>query len=490
MTVGRKILGVNLVLLVLLVIVAVIGTVGLRIVDSRYTRFLDVNEKLVDAGNVLLFETANQPRYFRAYLLYPGLRNEYQQKLQGTFERFDAIIEEAKVIAPTPEGDTMLNEIASLGLELRNNMEETIDLVQQGKEDEAIALARQEVATSGSTDLLSAKVEQFRDRQKTLEAEGRAALAATERLLTSLMIVVSVLAIAGGALIAVLLGRGISRQLREATTQLASSSAELSAAASQFASGAAETAAAVSETTTTVEEVKQAAEVASEKAKYVSESAQKATQAAQDGKKAVDESIEAMKRIQEQMGSIAEGIVNLSEQSTTIGEITATVADIAEQSNLLAVNAAIEAAKAGEQGKGFAVVAQEVKSLADQSKQATGQVKSILSDIQKGINTAVMLTEQGSKASEAGVKQSAVAGKSIQVLVETSVTEAAQAATQIAVSSQQQLAGMEQVASAMENIKQATTESVNSTQQTESTARNLHDLSEKLLRMVERPKGA
>ena len=109
---------------------------------------------------------------------------------------------------------------------------------------------------------------------------------------------------------------------------------------------------------------------------------------------------------------------DLSEQSTAIGEITATVADIAEQSNLLAVNAAIEAAKAGEQGKGFAVVAQEVKSLAEQSKQATGQVRSILSDIQKGINTAVMLTERGSKASEAGVKQSAVAGESIQVLVE------------------------------------------------------------------------
>ena len=282
---------------------------------------------------------------------------------------------------------------------------------------------------------------------------------------------------------------GVLKEVNEATTQLASSSVELSAAASQLASGAAEMATAVSETTTTAEEVKQAAEVASEKAKYVSESAQKASQAAQSGKKAVDESIEAIKHIQEQMGFIAEGIVRLSEQSAAIGEITVTVTDIAERSNLLAVNAAIEAAKAGEQGKGFAVVAQEIKSLADQSKQATGQVRSILSDIQKGINTAVMLTEQGSKASDAGVKQSAVADESIQVLV-ASVAEAAQAATQIAVSSQQQLVGMGQIASAMEHIKQASTESVSSTQQTESTARNLHDLSEKLLRMVERTKGA
>jgi methyl-accepting chemotaxis protein len=490
MTIGRKILGVNLMLLVLLVIVAVIGIVGLRITHNRYNYFLDVNEKLVDASNMLLYETANQPRYFRAYLLYPDLRDEYQQKLEDTYKRFDGIIEDAKAIAPTQEGDAMLSEIASLGLELRNNMEEAIGLVQQGKEDEAMALARQEVATSGITTLLTTRAGQFREREKTLEAEGLASLEATEVLLNTVTIVVSILAFVFGLLFAILLSRGISRQLREATTQLASSSAELSAAASQLASGAAETAASVSETTATVEEIRQAAEVASEKARFVSESAQKASQAAQRGKKAVDESIEAMKNTQEQMGSIAEGIVRLSEQSTAIGEITATVADIAEQSNLLAVNAAIEAAKAGEQGKGFAVVAQEVKNLAAQSRQATSQVKSILSDIQKGINTAVMLTERGSKASEAGVKQSAVAGESIQTLVTTSVTEAAQAATQIAASNQQQLAGMEQVASAMENIKQATAESAGSTKQTESTARNLHDLSEKLLRITERPKGA
>src|SRR5206468_6485887 len=87
--------------------------------------------------------------------------------------------------------------------------------------------------------------------------------------------------------------------------------------------------------------------------------------------------------IQTQMESIADSVVKLSEQGQAIGEIIATVNDLAEQSNLLAVNASIEAAKAGEQGKGFAVVAQEVKSLAEQSKQATAQVRNLLNDIQK-----------------------------------------------------------------------------------------------------------
>ena len=95
------------------------------------------------------------------------------------------------------------------------------------------------------------------------------------------------------------------------------------------------------------------------------------------------------------MESVAQSIVRLSEQSQTIGEIIATVNDLAEQSNLLAVNAAIEAAKAGEHGKGFAVVAQEVKSLAGQSKQATNQVRAILGDIQKATNAAAMFATVG-----------------------------------------------------------------------------------------------
>src|SRR4030067_173625 len=117
-----------------------------------------------------------------------------------------------------------------------------------------------------------------------------------------------------------------------------------------------------------------------------------------------------MHRIQEQMESIAQSIVRLSEQGQAIGEIIATVNDLAEQSNMLAVNAAIEAAKAGEQGKGFAVVAQEVKSLAEQSKQATAQVRTILGDIQKATSGAVMATEQGSKAGETGGRLSGGGG--------------------------------------------------------------------------------
>jgi methyl-accepting chemotaxis protein len=277
--------------------------------------------------------------------------------------------------------------------------------------------------------------------------------------------------------------RRTTSELSEAVNTLASSGSEILAATTQVASGAAQTGTAIAQTTTTVEEVKQTALVSSQKAKFVADTALRATQIGQAGRRAVDATVAGMQRIQSQVESIAECVVRLSEQGQAIGEIIATVNDLAEQSNLLSVNAAIEAAKAGEQGKGFAVVAQEVKSLAEQSKQATAQVRTILSDIQKATTAAVLATEQGSKAVEAGVTQSAEAGESIRLLAE-SITEAAQAATQISASSQQQLVGTDQVALAMENIKQASAQNVAGTKQTEIAARNLHELGQRLRQLV------
>jgi len=277
------------------------------------------------------------------------------------------------------------------------------------------------------------------------------------------------------------------KEMSEVINVLASSSSEIMASTNQVASGATETAAAVSETTSTVEEVKQTILVAAQKAKNVLETAQKTVQVAQVGSRSVEESIAGMGRIQGQVEAIAESIIRLSEQSQTIGEIIATVNDLAEQSNLLAVNAAIEAAKAGEQGKGFAVVAQEVKSLAEQSKEATSQVRTILNDIQKATNAAVMATEQGNKAVEDGVRQSKEAGEAIRKMGE-SIDESAQAAVQIAASSQQQLTGMDQVALAMENIRQASEQNVTGMRQVELTVQGLHDLGQKLKDLVARYK--
>lgn len=273
--------------------------------------------------------------------------------------------------------------------------------------------------------------------------------------------------------------RKMVSDLVEAANVLAASASEIMATTSQVAAGAAQTATAVTETTATVEEVKQTAQLSSQKARSVSDSAQRSAEVSQLGTRAVEDAIAGMERIRHQMEAVADSILRLSEQRQAIGEIITTVGDLAEQSNLLAVNAAIEAAKAGEHGRGFAVVAQEVKRLAEQSKQATAQVRGILNDIEKATTAAVMATEQGNKAVETGARQSAGAGQSIRSLAD-SIGEATQAATQIAASSQQQLIGMDQIVVAMESIKQASVQNVVSTKQAAVSAQSLHELGQRL----------
>jgi methyl-accepting chemotaxis protein len=279
--------------------------------------------------------------------------------------------------------------------------------------------------------------------------------------------------------------REMTREISEGVSVIASSSTEILATISQVAASASETATAVSETSTTAEEVKQTAHVSSQKAKAVQVTAQNASGVSEKGRIAAAETLEGMNRIQEQMESITESVVRLSEQGQAIGEIIATVYDLAEQSNLLAVNAAIEATRAGEYGKGFAVVAQEVKSLAEQSREATRQVRTILMEVQKATSAAVIATEQGTKAVAAGLKQATDAGESIGGLT-GSVGEAAQAAVQIAASSQEQLVGMDQIATAIANIRQATTQNMAGTRQLEASAQNLQELGGRLKVLVSR----
>jgi methyl-accepting chemotaxis protein len=250
-------------------------------------------------------------------------------------------------------------------------------------------------------------------------------------------------------------------------------------AAARLATSSNQTATAIGETTVTIEEVKRTSEILSKKAKEISVIAQKAADISEVGLQATEDTTQGIKNIGEQMTTIGESALRLSELSRTIGNIIASVSDIAEQSNLLAVNAAIEAARAGEHGKSFVIVAQEIKTLAQQSKQATIQVKTALNDIQNAISATVMATEQGEKIVNTGVRLSQQTRNSIHQLAET-ITVFTDISMQTSASSQEQFVGMDQVAIAMDNIKVASAQNALTTKELEQLAGNLQGIAAKL----------
>lgn len=277
--------------------------------------------------------------------------------------------------------------------------------------------------------------------------------------------------------------RAVVKRLKKEMLILGQSGEEIMKSITEASSGTEETATSVTETTTTVEELKQTAQVANDKAKNVADVSNNAISVLHDGEKTLEETIAGMHRIKESMTTISDSIVKLSEHGQSIGEIIDTVNELAEQSHILAVNAAIEAAKAGDQGKGFSVVAQEVRSLAEQSKQATVQVKAILSDIQNSTSAAVMATEQGTKSVQNGVEKSEKFSNAIRNLSD-GISLVVNASAQISLSSEQQLIGVNQVNIAMSNIKQAAEQHVMHIRQIEQAMKDMNDVGTNINEMI------
>jgi methyl-accepting chemotaxis protein len=266
--------------------------------------------------------------------------------------------------------------------------------------------------------------------------------------------------------------RDVARSLSEAAAQI------LDTSTSQIASTTQQDAA-VSQTTSTVAEVRATVAETAERAQMVAEAAQQSVEISRQGQHAVAETIEGMNVIRSRVESIAENILMLSERTTQIGDIIATVNAIADQSKMLALNASIEAARAGEEGRGFAVVAMEVRNLAEQSREATAQVRDILSEIQQATNTAVMVTEEGTKGVDLGVQLVDRAGRAIRELA-AKLEDASQSAMQIAASTRQQSQGMDQLTSAMSSIKTSTGSTATSMQASQRKAKDLNEMARQM----------
>jgi methyl-accepting chemotaxis protein len=309
------------------------------------------------------------------------------------------------------------------------------------------------------------------------------ALGGTSTTMIVVIAAVAALALAFGVTAVVLVGRTIGGRVRAATASITESTSGLLAVASQVAAATAQTATATNETTATVEEVKQTALLAQEKANESLELSRQVLQGFEYGAKSAAENLSKFEEVRDDMEVVAEAIGRLNDQAGAVRDIISTVNDLAEQSNLLSVNASIEAAKAGDYGKGFTVVAQEVKSLAVQSKQAVAQVSSVLGDIEKASALAVTSMERARDAVESG-RSTAVFAVDATVTDVELANKSTEASLQIAATSRQQLAGMEQVSTALASINQAGAQSVTGVRQVEKEARRLQELAVSLKGLV------
>lgn len=276
---------------------------------------------------------------------------------------------------------------------------------------------------------------------------------------------------------------GMARDIGDASNAMATTMAQLQGAVNAQSAGAAEQAAAVSETTATLEEIKATSAQTLAKSLQLGESAERTRQEGEQGLHTVELAIQGMEAIRDRVENIAHTILALSEQTQQIGEITSVVTNLAQQSKMLALNASIEAAKAGDAGRGFAVVAAEVKALAEQSQQSTAQVQRILQDIRHATDKAVMATEDGSKGVDAGVVLVQRTGN-VMIKLSEIIRETSLASQQIVAAVRQEATGIDQVTAAMSEINKVTSQFVASTQQTQQASAGLNDVAQKLRNTV------
>jgi len=245
---------------------------------------------------------------------------------------------------------------------------------------------------------------------------------------------------------------GVLVALVQASNHLASASAELVAQADQMACGAEEVSAQTQAVATASEEMAATAHDIAANCTLAADSSRTANERAATGANIIRQTVDGMQRIADKVRRSSDGVANLGVRSEQIGQIVSTIEDIADQTNLLALNAAIEAARAGEQGRGFAVVADEVRALAERTAKATHEITGMIRSIQQEIGNAVKAMEEGVTEVSSGTERACQSSDALEEIVRQ-IEAMTNQVNQIAVASEQQNATTVEITN---NIQQVT----------------------------------
>ena len=271
----------------------------------------------------------------------------------------------------------------------------------------------------------------------------------------------------------------VLERVRKAAIDVQANASDILISSEQMASGANQQDQEITNTSSAVEELTVSMKQVSNNAEASAEAARRALDAAEQGNRSVRDTLEGMQRIRSSVQATAKKIKSLGDRSLEISDIVKVINDITEQTNLLALNAAIEAARAGEAGRGFAVVADEVRKLAEHSRTATKDISALIKSIQAETNEAVVVMEEGTKEVEVGARLADQAGKALEA-ISSVVRQSAELVQEISLASKQQVRGTEGVANAMQIISNITRQTSQGTRQTARTVETMVKLSEQL----------
>jgi methyl-accepting chemotaxis protein len=271
----------------------------------------------------------------------------------------------------------------------------------------------------------------------------------------------------------------VLERVRKAAIDVQSSANDILIASEEMSSGAVQQDQEITNTSSAVEQLTVSMKQVSNNAEASAEAARRALDAAEQGNRSVRDTLEGMQRIRSSVQATAKRIKTLGDRSLEISEIVKVINDITEQTNLLALNAAIEAARAGEAGRGFAVVADEVRKLAEHSRSATKDIAALIKAIQAETNDAVVVMEEGTREVEIGARLADQAGRALDA-ISTVVRQSAELVQEISLASKQQVRGTEGVANAMQIISNITRQTSQGARQTSRTVEQLVHMSEQL----------
>jgi methyl-accepting chemotaxis protein len=446
--------------------------------DELVAHSFQVRTQLADLLSVMKDAETGQ----RGYLVTGD--ETYLEPYQSALATIKGTFDEARrLTADNPDQQRRLADLSPLIDAKLAELKRTIDLRRSAGFDAAVKEVTTNVGKSAMDQIRAIVAGVDQEAREVLKRRSEESRASADMTLQIILWggLIGTLAVAG---IGVFIGRSLSDQIGNAVGQVRSSSTELQAAANQQAAGAKEQASAMAEISTTISELLATSRQIAESAQRVAQNAEQTASAAHSGHGIVDLTHESITGIRRQVDQIVSHMLDLGKKSQEIGAVLDIVSELAEQTNILAINATIEAAGAGDAGKRFAVVADEIRKLADRVSGSTKEVRLLIDDVRSAVNTTVMATETGSKAVDAGSRQFGDVASAFKAIASL-VTTATEAAREIELSTKQQSTAVEQVNVAISNVAQASMETETSAGQTLQTVSQMAVLSKNLMRIIQ-----